>query len=71
MPCFDIVVPHYLKVVLFEVLCREASFTSMKPRIGFGADLAVADWREIVVQAFRLERFKCNNISKYGTRQQY
>jgi hypothetical protein len=43
----------------------------MKPPIRFGGNLALADWREIVVQALRLERFKCNNISKYGTREQY
>jgi len=32
--------------VSFKVLCREASFTSMKPPIGFGGNLALADWRE-------------------------
>jgi len=28
----------------------------MTPPIGFGGNLALADWREIVVQALRLER---------------
>jgi len=32
--------------ISFKVLCREASFTSMKPPIGFGGNLALADWRE-------------------------
>ncbi len=32
--------------ISFEVLCTEPSFTSMKPPIGFGGNLALPDWRE-------------------------
>jgi hypothetical protein len=32
--------------ISFKVLCREASFTSMKPPSGFGGNPALADWRE-------------------------
>jgi hypothetical protein len=66
MPRFDRVILHYIfkGCISFKVWCREASFTWVKTWHGFRVT-------QIVVQAFRLERFKCNNISKYGTRQQH
>jgi hypothetical protein len=32
--------------ISFKVWCREASFTWLKTWIGFGGNLALADWRE-------------------------
>jgi hypothetical protein len=72
IPCFDIVVPHYLKV-LFHSKYAVEKLILPPGRHNFDSSEPGTSWleNEIVVQALRLDRFKCNNISKYGTTQQH
>jgi hypothetical protein len=71
MLCFDIVVPHYLKVVFLSKYYVEKFYLNEASNRILREPGTSWFERDIVVQALRLERFKCNNISKYETREQY